>query len=436
MPVQVALLTAVVVALSLLLCRRFLFRPTGSGECPCGLYVAVVVTGLLCRLAFVVGTPLFRAPDEEAHFNYIKYVAHNLSFPVQVKDAGPEVNENWQAPLYYVVMAPVYSAVSAMSDSENATVYVLRGFSVLCWLLNLWFAFMFLNHLRIEDSFLRLLFLLPLCLLPTYIFTSAAINNDNLLILVGGAALCVLAKSPLSPTRATAFGCLLGIGMLTKLTALVYIPVLAAMSLLDCVRKRTRLTSALLSCVAAIAIATATFAPWAVRNQRLYGSVTGENAGDFRYHWQSVFQGIDCSISYMSDSFWAASGAWNDIGYPFCVFARPILWFALGGLAYLAVSRSNRPGHLGPARTRDFVVALAMAVSINLLLVLRMGVLYGQAQGRHLFALLYGISLLLSIGLRQYPINGACRYLVAGAIAYAVGFTVFSCSLLMLATSL
>ena len=48
----------------------------------------VLIAGLVVRLAYVFLTPVFYAPDEQSHFNYIKHLAENKSFPVQTSKLG------------------------------------------------------------------------------------------------------------------------------------------------------------------------------------------------------------------------------------------------------------------------------------------------------------------------------------------------------------
>ncbi len=90
---------------------------------------AILLVYLLLGAAFASLTPAWQAPDEPAHYNYVRYVAETGNFPVlhmgdyphaymeQIKTAGfpPGMPidtiryEFHQPPLYYVLAAPVYS---------------------------------------------------------------------------------------------------------------------------------------------------------------------------------------------------------------------------------------------------------------------------------------------------------------------------------------
>jgi hypothetical protein len=53
----------------------------------------VISIGLVCRLAFSILTPTFYAPDEQSHFNYVKYLAEKRSFPIQTSRTDSPTND-------------------------------------------------------------------------------------------------------------------------------------------------------------------------------------------------------------------------------------------------------------------------------------------------------------------------------------------------------
>jgi hypothetical protein len=203
-------------------------RPTSART----LILTAITIGLLCRLAFVFFTPAFYAPDEQAHFNYIKYLSENHAFPVLTGKVGDSANE-WeyhQPPVYYLAMVPVFRAAKAAFPDQDATVQVVRCFSVLLWLLNVWFGNVLLKRLRIPDEFAWIFIMAMVCLLPTYTFVSATINNDNLLVTVGGGLLCLMANREQTLKHSISLGLLLGLALLTKQSAIVFIPAIVVLS--------------------------------------------------------------------------------------------------------------------------------------------------------------------------------------------------------------
>ena len=105
-----------------------LFRP---------LILAVILTGLLCRLAFAVFTPTFYAPDEQAQFNYIQYLWEHQAFPVLtvISDKAAGESEYHQPPLYYLAMVLLLGLGQAVFRNLTGTVVFLRAFSILLWML-------------------------------------------------------------------------------------------------------------------------------------------------------------------------------------------------------------------------------------------------------------------------------------------------------------
>src|SRR5512135_1174920 len=97
---------------------------------PPALLALILLLYLVLATLYAVYTPPWQAPDEPAHYNYIRYVAQNGSFPVlhmgdyphayleQIKAAGfpPSMPidsiryEFHQPPLYYALAAVVFTA--------------------------------------------------------------------------------------------------------------------------------------------------------------------------------------------------------------------------------------------------------------------------------------------------------------------------------------
>src|SRR5262249_25943060 len=154
----------------------------------------------------------------------------------------------------------------------------------------------------VTDAFVRTTVVSMLCLLPTYVFLSSSINNDNLLIALGSAILWVASRPP-TPRSALGLGLLIGLALLTKLTAVVYVALVVLVAAIGW-RRRTRPAAALAGSLLTLTVAAALFAPWAWRNQVVYGSLTAENVANIRQPWDSLPKAVFDTLSYMQDSFW------------------------------------------------------------------------------------------------------------------------------------
>jgi hypothetical protein len=150
------------ITLTLLACSAIWFvlwwRQRNQSTNTHSLFVVVLVAGLVVRLAFVFLTPIFYAPDEQSHFNYIKHLAEKNSFPVQTSKLGDASNdwENNQPPLYYLVAAPIFSATQVVFHDQTLTVVAIRLLSVSLWLLNAWLVIVSLRRMGLQDCFVQM----------------------------------------------------------------------------------------------------------------------------------------------------------------------------------------------------------------------------------------------------------------------------------------
>jgi hypothetical protein len=198
----------------------------------------IIATGLLCRVTFLLATPIFYAPDEQPHYKYIKYLAKSHELPVQTHRTDDATNdwEYYQPPIYYLSLVPIYSLIDSLYHDESMTVRALRTYSIFLWIITVIFALKLLKNLKIEDSFLCVFVISMLALLPSYTFLSSVINNDNLCIALGSAILCRTIE-PASLKNSLLMGVLLGLALLTKLTAIIYIGLIGFLLATGWIRK-------------------------------------------------------------------------------------------------------------------------------------------------------------------------------------------------------
>lgn len=212
------------------------------------LYVAV---GAL----YAVYTPLWQAPDEPAHFNYLRYVAEQKRFPIlemgdypaayleEIKSQRfpPDISiepiryEAWQPPLYYSLGALLYLGTRSLSPASQ--VLVLRLLSVLLGAGVTCIAYHIIHEIFPEHHLLALTSAAFGAVVPMHVAMSAAINNDVLAELILSAILFCCVKllrhtyhhpAAVNMRRLADLGVLVGLGLLTKLTTGVSIALVAA----------------------------------------------------------------------------------------------------------------------------------------------------------------------------------------------------------------
>ncbi|MFQ5906678.1 MAG: glycosyltransferase family 39 protein [bacterium] len=420
----------IVAAVSILLFA--LLRRNRSIQVPLHrLCLLVIILGAACRVTFCIFTPTFYAPDEEPHFNYIRYLYENRSFPVQTVRTGAPAKEweYYQPPLYYLLSVPIYTVSRrASSEGHHVPVRMIRLLSILMWGVNVILVLRILDNLRVRDVFTRTFVVSMVCLLPSYTSLSSTINNDNLLIAMGGAILYLMSRNRSYP-NSILLGILLGFSMLTKLTAIVYAFAIGGMLLFQWTRRSLQLTSATLHFILILLIAGTICSPWAWRNLSLYGGITAERVANVPEHWPSMFYALVFVQRYMKESFWSAAGIHNNIR--FLPEAGVYLsYFAFIGLLYGLFSRSKPVRLFSSGDAGAFLMASAAATAANIALLFRFGILYGQAQGRFLFPMLMPISLFTAIGIGSLGVTKYSRnahvYAVGFFVAYILSFTSYT----------
>lgn len=176
----------------------------------------VVVLYLALATAYAVYTPAWQAPDEPAHYNYVRYLAEEHRFPVlkagdfpagyldEIKAAGfpPEMSiapiryEFHQPPLYYLLAMPVYGL-------SGGALLPLRLLSVVLGALLLPVIYWTVREVVPASPGLALGTTAFVAFLPMHLAMTAAVNNDALAELVGAVVL-LLAVRYLKPATPTA----------------------------------------------------------------------------------------------------------------------------------------------------------------------------------------------------------------------------------------
>ncbi len=398
---------------------------------------SVILIYLVLASLYATFTPKWQAPDEPAHFNYIRAIAETGALPVlqpgdydqayleKIKaakfPAALSIDairyEAYQPPLYYLAATPVY--IGARAFGLDTTVIALRLFSVVLGALVLVVAFRCVHEIFPNDKALALATVGLMATIPQHLAVSASISNDLAaeLILVTILWLAIRrAKNTLSNRRFVVYGGLLfGAGLLTKTTT--YVPgatLLVAAEIARIHLTKLRVTFYVLrNTFHVFILSTLVAAPMFIRNSVIYGVtdplglarhdavVLGQpTTAGMIAEWGTRRIGFDFLVISFK-SFWAQFG-WmgvliNDRLY--------VLLFALTGVALLGLGLATRrvlrhraAWALIPAWG---VGLLALLLATTIAAYIGYNFKFFQPQGRYLFPGLIAIAFFLVSGLRE-----------------------------------
>ena len=332
--------------------------------------VLIVIVATFCVLGAVhsVAVPLFEAPDELWHFSFVRVLISERALPVQPAEGKDMwLREAGQPPLYYILAAPfvapldtsdltdfvrfnvAHPAVTATSESNAPNVFIhteyesfpYRGAVLAVHLLRLltipWGAatvvgtYLVAREVAPDRPGLGLTAAALVAFNPHFIYISSVVNND-----ATTACLCTFGLwLAIRLGRETRFfgripislGIILGLALLSKVSALALLPLVALTLLL--IWRRERDTRALLARGAIIfGLAALIGSWWYIRNWALYGDPLAWDVwlADIGLQTITLLELIR-QFGHVGTSYWSPYDG---------LFPAPVFW-ALGSLAVAAI---------------------------------------------------------------------------------------------------
>ncbi len=400
-------------------------RYSASGLTIC---LVLFLVGAMLRTTYAFVTPDYYAPDEHSHVNFVRYLAREWTLPVQKNLTGSPGNdwEYYQPPLYYTIVAAIKAALASSHQTPN-DVLIGRLVSILFWATSTAVTARTLLHIKAPEW--QRLFVVGLhALLPSYITLSSSVNNDNLAILLFSCYILSEIVGPGSKMKTLRSSALIGCIFWTKLTAVVAVFFFLAVRISRIERRDWRPT--LLDVALGAAVAAAIWSPLVARNLMVYGSVTAEDIANVPRTWATTAEGFLATMKYISVSFWATAGVYNNIKGNF-YFLGSVLT-ALSTMGWIKYWR-----HKTKERTAPFFASESFpfysALGVNFLLVIRFGLKYDQGQGRFLFPMLTAVGLFLSGGIAHLckarrPKQSTLWLAMLGFILWATSFVFYAMS--------
>ncbi|MFQ5946056.1 MAG: hypothetical protein ACE5NC_07375 [Anaerolineae bacterium] len=396
---------------------------------------AIVVLYLLLGTLYAIATPSWQAPDEPAHYNYVRHLAETGTLPVLTEgdwdqafieatvsarfppeaSIAPFRYEFHQPPLYYLMAVPLYQGTQGLGLEQQLIVLrllsVVLGAGLLVFIYRI-VALIFPDRLWAAASAAFV------ATLPQHVAMMASVNNDALAELVLALLLWVSVATlriGLTTRRAAALGVGLGIAILTKTT--IYLPALAAVVVPFLYFLRAPgPRGALLArpAVATTAIALVLSGPWVLRNAIVYGPL--DPFGLARHEavvigqpttaeWVAEFGPLGVAGRFVTTtfrSFWGQFG-WMAVPMPEPIYvALGILTLFLAGGAVLFFLRILPAGHSLDASQRW---SLGLLAGVLILVVgghIGYNLQFVQHQGRYLFPALVPLSTVAALGAAEW----------------------------------
>ena len=390
---------------------------------------------LLLGTLFAIFTPDWQAPDEPAHYNYVRQLAagtlpriepsdYNEAYRNEVVSArfAPPYSvdnftyEDWQPPLYYLLLTPFYwLSGGSLLVLRLVTMALGAGVVILAYALGL--------RLFPEVRWPALTMAAFVGFVPQHVALLSAVNNDALAELLIAAQLLVALtwlqfpnpKARSQRRTLLLLGVLLGLGLLTKATAYLMAPLVGVLLLWYFRDDRPGLLRAgALVGTPALLLGLV----WWTRNLLVYpgfdplGTAAHDAVvvGQLRTaDWladNGAGAGVGQFLTTTFRSFWGQFG-WMAAPLPAWAY-WPLLLFT--GLTLLGLGRalyrrrSSPPPTLSRMAHRDRLMRLtvgyllALLVALNLVLYLGYNVRFVQHQGRYLFPSLVALAAGVVVG--------------------------------------
>lgn len=372
----------------------------------------ILLACLTIGTLYAVNTPAWQAPDEPAHYNYIRALAETGRLPVlqpgdydqsylsQLTARGfPEDMsvdtlryESHQPPLYYLLATPLFMV-------SGGSLLALRMFSLVLGGAAVLFAGLCARALFPGNPAVALAVVGFVAFLPQHLAMMAAVNNDALAELLMALGLWMLVRR----YAGWVLGLVIGLAILTKATVYVLAPLAVFALLLRARRGRWNWHEFWQLMIPALLLG----ALWWGRNLLVYGwpDVLGLQrhaqivVGQPRSAtWMQRYGAVEFAARFAQTSFHSFWGQFGWMGVPMGVRAyRFLAVFSLLNVAGIAIAFWRRPPL--SERQRDGVVILAVTALAVLLQYLGYNLEFVQHQGRYLFPALVPLALACAAGI-------------------------------------
>lgn len=417
--------------------------------------LALLLLAAIKSLLWTVAIPPWRAPDEPQHFGYIEHLNRERSIPLNgatylypdifeslartnfagitgsesttVDPATKQLNPAAQhPPLFYTLALPAYLAGSGASIETQ--LYLVRLVNVLIFMALIFVAYRFARLVFPKAIYLQIGVPLLMIFHPQLGFISAGAMNDALLTFLFTLflyQLTIIAMGDLSLKRAAILGGVIGLGMLTKSSFMISIPISLAVLVVLLVIRREKRRQLAIAAAAVLGISFTIFFWYYLRNfidlgtwQPAYGGERYSTGGWFNLWFRTAFRN-DLVTSFLGNFSW--------MSLPLPIEAT--YWFTrLMELSFLGLAVAMLIGYRrrGWQPLRSWLVLLfASVLGLFVISAAYYELKYTGTQGRYLFPAAFPFWSLVLAGLTGWLPPGWRPRATALVIAFAASFSVW-----------
>lgn len=384
------------------------------------LFLGLILLGYgVAGTLYALYTPDWQAPDEPAHYNYVRQLAEGIFPVIEPSDYNQAYQnqvissrfdprysivsfryEDHQPPLYYLLQTPLFWLTNgSLPDMRLLSLLFGAGVIVL--------GYGVARQLFGQERWLALVVPAFLAFLPQHLAILASVNNDSLAELLIAGMIWLLVHPPSQFAKEKRFyiflGILLGLGFLTKATVYIMAPVLAGWVIGQSWGDKKRLwQTGLWLFVPALLLGSLwwgrnilvydQFDPLAnlAHNQVVVGQPTTQE-------WIATY-GLPYTITQLLkttfQSFWGQFG-WMGVVMPAWIYQLLLLLTCLILIGCLLHWQTAQKPTFAPAPKW----LLGAIFGFNLLLYLAYNLTFVQHQGRYLFPSLIPISIVVALGI-------------------------------------
>jgi len=409
---------------------------------------------LLISSGYSYYTPLWVPPDEERHLAYCEYIAQNRSLPyLDANSDGFRIGQALHPPLFYLigslfcrkdstklilstvsvnegpgfaVIVPPADGITPEYAQKAWSAHIIRLFSLICSALTVYLTYCMALAVFPRRVLLAFTAALLVGNCPEFVHVSASVSNEPLSTALATLYVLILmhwAKNPERITYSMAAGIVLGLCLLTKLSAVLYIPVtiIAIVWKLGGIGRKSAKSLLVIFVPAALISAW-----WLLRNWIYFDDPVFLKAIETMQPWALRQEAFSWSYLIMvaSMTFQSFFGLLGSLNMPLesihLSFYALMITLGCIGLMPLFI------GGTTSVAQRQLLWLLAVSLGAGVAFYLQINFRYTMFMGRYLFIVIAPWSILISAGLRMLiPVRWrSCGLLLAGCLLVVVNMDV------------